>query len=145
MATVASEPSTTTSGSEGSDNLQVLGFHEYLPQADDVVKARHFVAGLLEADGAGSDLVGAAALIVDEFAINAVNHAHSFFSVLVEHGDGVVRVAVRDDSNVVPSIPEHLALPLSGRGLTIVAMTAERWGTESLGHGKEVWALLRRS
>ena len=124
--------------------LQVLGFREYLPHVRDVADARHFVARLLEADGAGDHLIHAAELIVDELALNAVLHAHSFFSVLVEHGDGVVRVAVRDDSNVVPMIPSHVTSAIHGRGLTIVAMTAQQWGSESLGQGKEVWALLRR-
>jgi anti-sigma regulatory factor (Ser/Thr protein kinase) len=129
----------------GPGDLRVLGFHEYLPQAGDVAEARHFVRQALEADGADPDFIGAAELIVDEFALNAVTHAHSFFSVLVERGDSAVRVGVRDDSDVIPKIPDHLTTSLHGRGLTIVAKTAEEWGTEPLGRGKEVWALLRRA
>jgi anti-sigma regulatory factor (Ser/Thr protein kinase) len=142
MATIAVDPAARVNQPE---ELEVLGFHEYTPQVDEVAEARHFVANVLEADGAGADLIHAAELIVGEFALNAVKHAHSFFSVLVEHGDGVVRVAVRDDSDVVPQLPEHVTLSINGRGLTIVAMTAQRWGTEPLGLGKEVWALLRRT
>ena len=52
----------------------------------------------------------------------------------------MLRVAVRDDSRNFPRLSAHALDSISGRGLSIVAMTAEHWGAESLGRGKEVWA-----
>jgi anti-sigma regulatory factor (Ser/Thr protein kinase) len=127
------------------EEFDVLGFHEYGPSPEEIVEARHFVGEVLAANGVAPDLIGEAELVVDEFAINAVNHAHSFFSVLIEHGDAGFRVSVRDDSDQVPAIANHVALSDAGRGLGIVERTALQWGTVPLGHGKEVWAVLRRA
>ncbi len=124
-------------------DLEVVGFHEFVPTPEDVSAARHFVGQVLREQGASEDMVASAELVVDEFALNAVRHAGSFFSVVVEHGPGMAKVAVRDDSDVFPAVREHVVLSIAGRGLSIVASTAEEWGAESLGHGKEVWAPLR--
>jgi anti-sigma regulatory factor (Ser/Thr protein kinase) len=123
--------------------MVVLGFHEFLPTAVEVVSARRFVRDVLVADGRPLEVVAAAELVVDEFALNATRHAGTFFSVLVESTPGVVRVAVRDDSDVFPQVRPHIVTSIAGRGLSIVASTAEEWGADPLGRGKEVWALLR--
>ncbi len=125
------------------EDFGVLGFREYLPTAEEIVSARHFVQETLQAVGARQDVIAAAELVVDEFALNAMRHAGSFFSVSVEEAPGAVRIAVRDDSDVFPAMQEHVVLSISGRGLSIVASTAEQWGAQSLGRGKEVWAVLR--
>lgn len=122
--------------------FEVLGFREFMPTPEDIVAARHFarevLAGVVE-----PELIAAAELVVDEFALNAVRHAGTFFSVGIESADNMVRIAVRDDSDVFPTVREHVLLSIAGRGLSIVASTAEEWGAESLGRGKEVWAVLR--
>lgn len=125
------------------EDFGVLGFHEYLPTAEEIVAARRFVHETLADAGADEDVRAAAELVVDEFALNAVRHAGTFFSVSVEKGPDAVRIAVRDDSDVFPAVQEHVVLSISGRGLSIVASTAEQWGAQSLGRGKEVWAVLR--
>lgn len=125
--------------------FEVLGFHEFLPTPEEVVAARHFANETLAAQGITKKMIAAAELVVDEFALNAVQHAGTFFSVGIEGAGGMVRVAVRDDSDVFPVVREHVVLSINGRGLSIVASTAEQWGTEALGRGKEVWALLRWS
>lgn len=131
-------------GQPGGDNeYDVLGFREYLPTPDEIVSARHFVHETLTAAGKDEDVIAASELVVDEFALNAMRHAGTFFSVSVEGAPGAVRIAVRDDSNAFPSVQEHVVLSISGRGLSIVASTAEQWGAQSLGRGKEVWAVLR--
>jgi anti-sigma regulatory factor (Ser/Thr protein kinase) len=130
---------------EWHSDFDVLGFHEFFPTAEEIGAARHFVHDTLAAQGTDPDITAAAELVVDEFALNAVRHAGTFFSVVVERGPQGVRVAVRDDSNVFPRMREHVVLSISGRGLSIVASTAEQWGAESLGRGKEVWAMLRPS
>jgi anti-sigma regulatory factor (Ser/Thr protein kinase) len=130
-------------GASVSDDFDVVGFHEYLPTTDEIVSARHFVHETLAASGVQPDVIAAAEMVVEEFAVNAVRHTGTFFSVSVEEALGAVRIAVRDDSNVFPEVREHVVLSIGGRGLSIVASTAEEWGAESLGRGKEVWAVLR--
>lgn len=126
-----------------AEDFGVLGFREYLPTVEEIVSARHFVHETLAATGTHEDVIAAAELVVDEFALNAMRHAGTFFSVSVEEAPGAVRIAVRDDSDVFPTMQEHVVLSISGRGLSIVASTAEQWGAQSLGRGKEVWAVLR--
>ena len=120
-----------------------MGFHEFAPTTEAVVSARRFVHDTLVAQGAADNVVASAELGADEFALNAVRHAGSFFSVAVETAPGVVKIAVRDDSGAFPRLHAHSLESITGRGLSIVAMTAEQWGAESLGRGKEVWAELR--
>jgi len=126
------------------DDFEVIGFHEFTPTAEEIMAARHFVRETLEASTDIPDrVVDGAELAVDEFAVNAVRHAGTFFSVSVAVKPGAVKVAVRDDSDVFPQIRDHALLSMAGRGLAIVASTVEQWGATSLGHGKEVWAELR--
>jgi anti-sigma regulatory factor (Ser/Thr protein kinase) len=120
-----------------------IGFHEFLPTNHAVVAARRFVHQTLAAQGATADTIAAAELVADEFALNAVRHAGTFFSVAVETASGAVRIAVRDDAGAYPELHDHALESIGGRGLSIVAMTAEQWGAESLGRGKEVWAEIR--
>lgn len=126
------------------DDLEVVGFREYLPNTDDVVHARHFVREVLRAGGAGADDVAAAELVVGELALNVVRHAGTSFSVLVQLAPGLIKVAVRDDSDTVPRTRPHLVGAVTGRGLSMVASTTDEWGVEPLGRGKEVWAVVRQ-
>jgi hypothetical protein len=51
-----------------------------------------------------------------------------------------VRIAVGDDSpnrRVLSVFPQDA---LNGRGLSVLAKTAARWGSQSLGPGKASWA-----
>jgi hypothetical protein len=52
----------------------------------------------------------------------------------------MVKVSVRDDSGVAPTLSSGVPLAQSGRGVALVAAVASRWGTELLTHGKVVWA-----
>lgn len=125
------------------EDFETLGFHEFLPTTEEVVAARRFVHETLLAQGASRDVIAGAELVADEFALNAVRHAGTFFSVAVEAAPGAVKIAVRDDSGAYPHLRHNSLESIAGRGLSIVAMTAEQWGVESLGRGKEVWAELR--
>lgn len=125
------------------EDFTTIGFQEFLPTNDAVVAARRFVHQTLAAHGATDGAIAAAELVADEFALNAVRHAGTFFSVAVETAPGAVRIAVRDDAGAFPHLHDHALESIGGRGLSIVAMTAEQWGAEPLGHGKEVWAELR--
>jgi anti-sigma regulatory factor (Ser/Thr protein kinase) len=121
--------------------------------AASVPAARRFVADGLTAWGEGG-LVDAAELVASELSSNAALHASAeFMHVTLERAadaaDGV-RVAVEDDGPVgVEAVlartlgGDGLAwdeLDATGRGLTIVAMLAGRWGVDRTARGKRVWA-----
>ena len=83
-----------------------------------------------------------AAFVVAEFTANAVMHARSDFTVEISRRADVVRVAVADSSSVWPVPRAAAPTELTGRGLAMIATLAHRWGTESRGIGKVVWAEL---
>lgn len=115
--------------------------------AHGATEARHFVVDALTERGR-ADLLDDAALVVTELAANAALHARSDFTVeLSWRGDGCIRIAVRDASNVSPRLRRTEALDTGGRGLRLVAAVSDRWGAQPCAgdrDGKVVWAELRR-
>ncbi|MCP3423281.1 ATP-binding protein [Nocardioides pinisoli] len=121
--------------------------------AASVPAARRFVADGLTSWGERG-LVDAGELVASELSSNAALHAMAeFMHVTLErpsHPDPGVRVAVEDDGPVgveavLPRISgggdlEWDDLDATGRGLTIVAMLAGRWGVDATTRGKRVWA-----
>src|SRR6478735_3390882 len=120
--------------------------------AASVPAARRFVADGLNAWGEAG-LVDAAELVASELSSNAALHASAeFMHVTLERPGAAagVRVAVEDDGpvGVEAVLPRALAggdldwdeLDATGRGLTIVAMLAGRWGVDETTRGKRVWA-----
>ena len=120
--------------------------------AASVPAARRFVADGLTAWGEAR-LVDAAELVASELSSNAALHAMAeFMHVTLERAAdaAAVRVAVEDDGPVgveavLPRTPgdddlDWDELDATGRGLTIVAMVAGRWGVDETRRGKRVWA-----
>ncbi len=123
--------------------------------AASVPAARRFVADGLAAWGEVK-LVDAAELVASELSSNAALHAMAeFMHVTLERPAQLaagVRVAVEDDGPVgVEAVLARTSagddlewdeLDATGRGLTIVAMMAARWGVDETTRGKRVWAEL---
>jgi hypothetical protein len=87
--------------------------------------------------------IAAAALVVNELAINAITHAQSDIGVTVSSHRQTIRVAIRDQS---PDLPVWRSNGGAGRGLTIVAGLASAWGVlPTADGGKVVWAVLNAS
>ena len=84
-----------------------------------------------------------AELLVSELATNAVRHASTPFTVVVEAGDPV-RVVVSDGVAVDLRVTASEDDATSGRGLLILDALAHRWGVTQDGAGKQVWFELRR-
>ncbi|MFA3878070.1 SpoIIE family protein phosphatase [Streptomyces sp. MMCC 100] len=103
-----------------------------------VAAARRFVRAAL--DGAASDLVGTAQLLVSELVTNAVLHARTEVEVSVARLDGRVRVRVGDRRPSRGLVPQRCS-PYSGtgQGLALVEHLASRYGTDSGDAGKTVW------
>ncbi|MFF3843093.1 ATP-binding protein [Streptomyces sp. NPDC001930] len=90
---------------------------------------------------AGSDAVHTAELVVSELVTNAVRYAgHQPISVVARLSDAVLRVEVRDASVTLPTavLPDEDSE--GGRGLFLVGVLADRFGTESTDSGKCCWA-----
>jgi anti-sigma regulatory factor (Ser/Thr protein kinase) len=102
-------------------------------QPDQVAQARRFVEGALAGCPALADVV----LLTSELATNAVQHSATgrggAFIVAISHGPGRVRVTVTDGGSATrPAVaPEAAELAVSGRGLLLVDVLADRWGYAS--------------
>ena len=106
--------------------------------ADAVSDARVFVDGALAQESVNSPSRDVAVLLVSELATNAVEHAHSAFSVSV-HVDAVVRIEVADAAAAPPVEQYRPVDDVGGRGLRIVDGLADAWGTRRTSDGKVVW------
>lgn len=110
--------------------------------------ARDFVAATLTEWGETSRLDDMR-LCTSELVTNAVLHGvpvGRLVLVRVEFLDEELRIEVHDSGENRPTkrVPEESAV--DGRGLLIVAATADNWGVkERTGPGKCVWAAFRRA
>ncbi|HEY4020337.1 MAG TPA: ATP-binding protein [Pseudonocardiaceae bacterium] len=88
----------------------------------------------------GEDLL----LVVTELVANAYEHGAAPRALRLERSDETGQVVVEvDDAAPNPPVLGRSRLGANrGRGLTIVAGVAERWGVRALRVGKTVWALL---
>jgi len=107
---------------------------------------RRLAADLADLD---AELVDTARAVVSELVGNAVQHARPLPGgvVLVSWRieEDVLRVRVTDGGGPgVPRLQKVGPDALRGRGLSIVASLAHRWGVAPHGIGTCVWAELRR-
>ena len=87
-----------------------------------------------------ADLAEDVAMLVSELVSNAVIHAKTQMRLTVELAGEGVRVALADDSAVMPRFAGADLQAISGRGLLIIDRLAARWGVERLSQGgKLVW------
>ena len=82
-----------------------------------------------------------AVLLTSELVTNAVVHARTPVRLTVYH-DTVLTVEVADGSPVLPAPSPISPDDDRGRGLTLVAKLADRWGARPEGTGKVVWFVL---
>jgi serine/threonine-protein kinase RsbW len=108
------------------------------PNAPDGVRdARAFVADALQ--GADSNALDAAVLMVSELATNAVVHTTSPFTIGIDRSDHEVRVSVTDQGVGTPRLRHAGSTDTDGRGLGIVAACALEWGVDQRPESKTVW------
>jgi anti-sigma regulatory factor (Ser/Thr protein kinase) len=115
----------------------------FLAGSDAPMAARRFVSSVLaRRPYEGRVKAGDAKLVISELATNAVVHAGTPFSVSVRPTGSTVRISVRDSKPAHPRLRNARPNDLSGRGLHLVAATADGWGVEPDPGGKTVWAEL---
>lgn len=108
--------------------------------------ARRLVAEAAVAWGLSESLCHDASLAVSELVTNSVLHAGTPVRVRICRLGHGVRVEVGDDNDHLPVVdaacPEDLLAnrTMTGRGLALVAATADRWGCEPQETGKVTWA-----
>ncbi len=89
-------------------------------------------------------LVDAAAMCVTELLANVHRHVQTpECELALVNVPGGVRASVSDSSSVLPVLSEPDWFAESGRGLFMLAHTAELWGTMPTASGKTVWVFLR--
>jgi anti-sigma regulatory factor (Ser/Thr protein kinase) len=80
-------------------------------------------------------------LVVSELATNAVAHAQTPFVVTLASANGSIVLAIQDGSPSAPVRSRPDVTDMSGRGLMIVELLSQAWGTSTDAHGfKSVWA-----
>ncbi len=84
-------------------------------------------------------------LVASELVTNAVMHAATDISVIVEQWQNAIRIIVEDASSVLPTLSEVSFDADRGRGLHIVEQLCDMWGVEETTSGKKVWASFARS
>jgi PAS domain S-box-containing protein len=89
------------------------------------------------------DVVDAAQLAVSEVITNALVHAGTVIHLRVRLDGTLFRVEVADGSPHFPSPRDYTSLAGTGRGLTLLDDSVDRWGVHTRGDGKVVWFEIR--
>ena len=106
---------------------------------ESVPVARRFVRDLMIDSDTVADL-DIASLLVTEIVTNAVLHAMAPMTLGVEVRADVVRIEVRDGSQLPPRVHAFSPSAATGRGLRLLESLAVRWGVRpEAGGGKAVW------
>lgn len=96
---------------------------------------RHLVAHELP------HLVEDVRLVASELATNAVTHAQTPFVVALSTASRSLLLVIEDESASLPVRTTPDSMDPGGRGLMIVELLSQEWGTRTDEHGlKSVWA-----
>ncbi len=126
-------------GNEAPIGVEVQRSLEIEAEPSAVATARRFVDRACGDAGITGDRRDTAMLLTSELTTNAVVHVAGAAEVSVATTAGRVRVAVRDASIVVPRPIRADVEATGGRGLAMVALLADAWGTDRTEDGKSVW------
>jgi anti-sigma regulatory factor (Ser/Thr protein kinase) len=115
------------------------------PVPESTPLARGVVRQLLDGE-LDPDSLDTAELCVSELVTNAILHASTDVELRVTLASQRVRLAVRDQSDELPTLERHTTTASTGRGLAMVIAIADAWGIERHDHrGKTVWCELSES
>jgi serine/threonine-protein kinase RsbW len=107
-----------------------------------VTYARRWVLRQAADAGIRGEAQAAVELLTSELVANAIEHGPDggTITVHVRSTDGVFEVAVSDEGEELPVVRDAAPSAEGGRGVMLVDMLAQSWGTRLLqGGGKAVW------
>ncbi|NHC15587.1 SpoIIE family protein phosphatase [Motilibacter deserti] len=111
-------------------------------QGSAVVDARHFVAATLTGWDVPGDRQDDVILLVSELVTNAIVHGRPPVELRIRHAGDSVVLEVIDSATYYPRRMRPTEDDEHGRGLQLVSLLAERWGTRPTGSGKAVWCVV---
>ena len=83
-----------------------------------------------------------AILLVSEMVTNAIVHGRAPIQLRLRQAREHLLVEVDDTATAVPRKLRPTSSDIHGRGLQLVAMMADEWGTRPIHDGKSVWCAL---
>jgi DNA-binding response OmpR family regulator/serine phosphatase RsbU (regulator of sigma subunit)/anti-sigma regulatory factor (Ser/Thr protein kinase) len=116
--------------------------------ADDVRAvhgARAFTTATLRDWELSASLTRDAILLVSEMVTNAIVHGRAPIQLRLRRSRGRLLIEVDDTATAAPRKMRPTADDIHGRGLQLVAMMADQWGTRPTTGGKSVWCVLALS
>ncbi|WP_083976813.1 SpoIIE family protein phosphatase [Kitasatospora azatica] len=114
-----------------------VGDWQLPPEPTSVAKARELACGWLLVRGL-DELVDTTELLVSELVTNALRHGRGEIRLRLLR-DTTVVCEVWDDGYAQPRQRRAQETDEGGRGLQLVSLLAERWGSRRTPHGKIVW------
>lgn len=107
-------------------------------EADAIGAIRTYVQESMLRHGADDEAIDAAVLCASELATNALLHGDGPIVVDIDLGSRA-RVTVHDGNHRLPVLLRPAPDDDAGRGLMMVSVFADTWGTELDEQGKAVW------
>jgi anti-sigma regulatory factor (Ser/Thr protein kinase) len=107
-----------------------------------VAEVRHAAGRVLDGWGIEAQLRGDTLLLVSELATNALLHGRPPVEVRLSRGRRHLTLEVHDGAPTLPRRAKPGEDDEHGRGLLLVSLMAQRWGTRPTPHGKAVWCVL---
>ncbi|MFD5813365.1 ATP-binding protein [Streptomyces sp. NPDC127038] len=126
--------------------VKAMGWAHSFPVSGGVGAGRRWTRRQLESlawTGDEPETVDAVVLTVSELLTNAHIHARSDARLVLTWDGDCLHVSVHDDDPTLPLRREPEPGAVSGRGVGIVGMLADEWGTKCQRHGKTVTACFR--
>jgi anti-sigma regulatory factor (Ser/Thr protein kinase) len=110
-----------------------------------VRSTRHFVADRLSAWQIPQLLQDEVVLLVSELVTNAVIHGRAPIQLRMRKSSDSLVLEVRDGALHLPRRLRPTYDDEHGRGLQLVSLLADRWGTRATPEGKSVWCVFSLS
>lgn len=108
-------------------------------------RARHFVRDFCHDLQLDPRVCDSAVLAVSELVTNAFLYGRTTTTIYIALAGEVLRLSVRDENPVLPTVGQLAPDSIGGRGLPIVAAIADRWGVTSATAGKTIWVEIAKS
>ncbi|MGD9991388.1 ATP-binding protein [Pseudonocardia sp.] len=112
--------------------------HRYRPDRESCVQVRRDMRAFLDRCRVDADVAENAMLIANELACNAVDHAHTPFSLTATLSPGRLRIELTDGSAEEPRLQPHDTTAVRGRGLQMVQHLSSSWSFRRDTVGKTV-------